>query len=258
MSSSERTLSVKAKIERAHEHIRDLNRQVEAFHSGNPYRAIVENDLKTSDRVIKLRICEPCPSRLLTVLGDAIHNLRSSLDHLMWQLVLANGRTPNKNTFFPIHDTKVAFDNARKQREQEIGIQATDLLNELKPYAGGNDMFWSLHHLDIIDKHRFLITTVASNVGVSVYSGVPLPIEFFFPDSTSAVRTFPTSDAVGDGTVLFRMPLSHMKNATYVDPEFSFHIAFGEVCERQPLVGVLMRMSQAVQGTVQLFEAILG
>ncbi len=35
-------------------------------------------------------------------LGEILYNLRSALDHLVWQLVLANGKTPGRDNSFPI------------------------------------------------------------------------------------------------------------------------------------------------------------
>ena len=36
------------------------------------------------------------------ILGEILYNLRSALDHLVWQLVLANGQTPGRHNEFPI------------------------------------------------------------------------------------------------------------------------------------------------------------
>jgi len=33
-------------------------------------------------------------------------------------------------------------------------------LNQIKPYAGGNDSIWSIHVLDIDDKHRLLLPVI--------------------------------------------------------------------------------------------------
>src|SRR5690606_21763862 len=36
------------------------------------------------------------------IVGDVLHNLRSALDQLAWQLVLFDGGTPNQLTTFPV------------------------------------------------------------------------------------------------------------------------------------------------------------
>jgi len=50
------------------------------------------------------------PERLGVLLGDWAHNLRSALDHLMWQLVILYGGTPNRRTQFPIFQRKRDYD----------------------------------------------------------------------------------------------------------------------------------------------------
>jgi len=42
------------------------------------------------------------PFDALAAAGDIVHNLRSALDHLAFQLVLAGGHTPTTETAFPV------------------------------------------------------------------------------------------------------------------------------------------------------------
>lgn len=46
------------------------------------------------------------------VIGDAVHNARAALDHLVWQLVLAAGNTPNRRTGFPVAEDDRNFRRA--------------------------------------------------------------------------------------------------------------------------------------------------
>ena len=62
---------------------------------------VAESDPNTGDQVFKFRVRAPIPVDLSLVIGDAVHNLRSALDHLAWQLVLANGQTPTTQTAYP-------------------------------------------------------------------------------------------------------------------------------------------------------------
>jgi hypothetical protein len=256
MSKIDLTASVKAKIGRSAEHVRDLNWEVEVFNRSNPYEVIPYEDLETGYRTLTVHVAKMPPPRLLLILGDAIHNLRSALDHLMQQLVIANARTPHQQTSFVIYKDIARFQNARSQRIHDIGTAANDLLEPLCPYYGGNKALWTLDQLDIIDKHRLLITTGMSNVALSILGG-PIPLECFYPDSRSAIRTLPAGGPVKDGTVLFRIHRSQ-KTPIYVDPEFKFQVAFGEVCEGEPLVGVLQKTLQVVFGILTIFEPLLG
>ena len=44
----------------------------------------------------------PIPVAVPIVLGDAVHNLRSAVDHIAWLAVAASGNTPGPSTSFPV------------------------------------------------------------------------------------------------------------------------------------------------------------
>src|SRR5713101_6696901 len=94
MFKVDRTASVKAKIVRSAEHVRDLEFEVEVFNRSNPYEVVPYDDPETGNRTLTVRVAKVPPPRLLLILGDAIHNVRSSLDHLMHQLVSPTIESP--------------------------------------------------------------------------------------------------------------------------------------------------------------------
>ena len=99
-------------------------------------------------------------------MGDAIHNLRTALDHLVWQLVEAGGGTPNDRTAFPIvaADAKAAqrYGSAVGQGEiAKISPGAFKLLESIQPYNGGDKTLVEIHELDIWDKHRLILAVYA-------------------------------------------------------------------------------------------------
>src|SRR5262249_28235966 len=114
-------------------------------------------DPTTGDDLDRVRFLTPPPLRLSLLIGDGIHNLRSALDHLAWQLVVANHSTPNSETGFPISDLPKNFKSLLHQRLGAASSQAKAVCEGLQPYRGGKDALWRLHRLDIADKHRLLI-----------------------------------------------------------------------------------------------------
>jgi hypothetical protein len=48
-----------------------------------------EPSVSTDDLVFIFRAKEPIPTRFGLIIGDSLQNLRSSLDYLVWELVLA-------------------------------------------------------------------------------------------------------------------------------------------------------------------------
>jgi hypothetical protein len=55
------------------------------------------------------------------IVGDIAHNLRSSLDHLVWQLVLQNRRLPSRRNQFPIMVTSRAWDEIIERKPSPPG-----------------------------------------------------------------------------------------------------------------------------------------
>jgi hypothetical protein len=97
------------------------------------------------------------------VVGDIVHNLRASLDHLACALVRAGGGTVQRKTCFVIAESEAAFNKALDGALFGATRQARDTVRLLKPYSGGNARLHQLHALDIADKHHgILITPVSS------------------------------------------------------------------------------------------------
>src|SRR5258708_5776051 len=152
---------VRAKIERANQHVRDLKSAIQAFRDSDPYGFRIEDDLKSGDKVHRLHIRQETPNSFALLIGDAVHNLRSALDHLAWQLVIANSQVPKSGpggAQFPIYDPP-PIPKPSQGKKQGISADAQKLIEAAKPYKGGNVGLWTIHQLDITDKHKVLLVT---------------------------------------------------------------------------------------------------
>src|SRR5918995_3001656 len=100
MPPKDRLAGVRLKIERARKHIRDLETETSAYlnSSPHPYQLRAEDDPATGDEVYRVRVLFPIPESIPLIVGDAVHNLRSALDHLAWQLVESGGGEPGRDT----------------------------------------------------------------------------------------------------------------------------------------------------------------
>lgn len=104
-------------------------------------------------------------SRLNTTIGEHLHDLRSSLDHLAWQLVLEAKGTPTDKTRFPVRDTDPGTNKKGEPRTPGVsgGVssRALALIREAQPYQFGarhaEHPLWLLQQLWNIDKHRYVI-----------------------------------------------------------------------------------------------------
>ena len=158
-NNNERLDSIRVKALRAKDHLRCLEAETHAYLASNPYVIGTKRDPHTRRLVYFISSVQPTPATLSTVLGDAIHNLRSALDHLAYQLVsIGTGTTPSSHVYFPIADDAAKYNKNRTKQLCGARPEAILAIDALTPYRVGNDVLWKLHKLDVIDKHRALIT----------------------------------------------------------------------------------------------------
>lgn len=96
------------------------------------------------------------PQEAQVIAGEIVHNLRSTLDNLIWMLAYRNCGHEVKNTQFPIVHSRKAFDQQQKRRLKGLTATQIDIIENLQPYNGG---VWlqMLAELSNPDKHRHLI-----------------------------------------------------------------------------------------------------
>lgn len=113
---------------------------------------------------------EPIPARFGLIAGDFLQNLRSVLDYLVWQLILANGKIPHKTkTAFPITRKVSSFEDAKINRLVGVPDEAIALIEALQPYPErdrGNRP-QPIHILDELtneNKHRQVLFTTLDSI----------------------------------------------------------------------------------------------
>lgn len=149
------------KLERAQTHLGELDYAVFRYLRQRRYSITLIQDFETERAGFELTLKEPPPPQIGVILGDAIHNLRAALDHVIAANALAAGKTA-KGTAFPIGKDCTDFEQRALDSARKAGPEAVAVCSELKPYRGGNDSLVDLHELDIVDKHRLLIGIVAA------------------------------------------------------------------------------------------------
>lgn len=163
---------VKAKLVRAKQHLDAARRILGRFKYGE-CRIVFEEDADMNLIVPRVHLSKP-PTKLPIIIGDMLYNVRSALDHLIYQLVLSNPpNTPNKKTAFPIHADRQSFDSIKKLRLKGVPVKAAALVEALQPYAGRENPLLMLDKLHNVDKHRTLnvVTAVASDTEVQWSEG---------------------------------------------------------------------------------------
>src|SRR5437870_6447911 len=97
--------SARLKIKRTYEHIDQLGAAIDGFVRGDFYDLVIQSDPDDVFHDVLKLIPKPLPDAVSLAAGDAVHNLRSALDHAMWESIfLGTGVTPSETsaTNFPI------------------------------------------------------------------------------------------------------------------------------------------------------------
>lgn len=213
------------KIDRAQHHLSDLGTKVDAFFTeGNAYVAVelaqefsVAQGAPTAAYTYRQKA--EVPDEWSAVIGDVIHNARSSLDLVACDLHrLTGGRAADiSNVYYPFCSSEQDLgDMIKKRRLSHIGKEFIDIIKKTAPYKGGNDGLRAIHDLDIVDKHKALIPAIATaslDWPVKIVDGSQTFVTGIFKDGQRLV-VYPPN--------VFDRPLG-----TRIPVEFS--IVFGEI-----------------------------
>jgi hypothetical protein len=155
------------KLRRAEKDLDALEGELRAFDQSNAYVIITELDPANGDRIYRIRIFrEPDPEWEITV-GEIAYQMRSSLDHLVTQLVVLNGGDAEKHRgSFPIFVNAEDYwkklkrgGTRRDQLLEGVAGEHRAVIDSLQPYQRGPrqaslDPLAVLNELCNGDKHR--------------------------------------------------------------------------------------------------------
>jgi hypothetical protein len=196
------------KVDRAKHHFRDLQARYERFQEAKPYRAVAYDEPDTGDFVHRVEVSEQPPLFWSAIAGDCVHNLRSSLDLLVCEMVRANDKPVRKRTGFPVFGSEASYSNAFDPGPpggiKEVPQCAVDLIKKAKPYNGADNPFWRLHQLDIEDKHKLLVPVGTAHKG-TINSYTMADVLEAYPDATT-INLFEMPTAQGIGISVLRLP----------------------------------------------------
>lgn len=248
MTADEKIKSIRVKVERAKQHLRDLETARDGFIASTPYAIQSEFNPQTGYDEFTVTNIQTPPDEIGTIVGDAIHNLRSALDHLAYQLVLANRQNPSSQTCFPIYDDAAKYNSGRTGKLKGMAQDAIDAIDNIKPYLGGEDIFWYLHKLDIADKHHALLFTITcvTEISLQVQGGFHQP-GFRIPGFAAPKFGKPLKE----GDVFFIS-----EPGAYGDADFTFDAALAtqDVIEGKPLIKLLQHMIDKVDNLIVSFK----
>lgn len=125
------------------------------------------------------RLFKPFPDLWPVQIGEIVHNLRSALDHVIFEASASDGRqNPIRGTEFPIFLDKAKFFRPVSDRsggQYKIrGIldeRARTLITRFQPFEFSNPplhYLWILHELSNTDKHRLLNVATTYDMAMNI------------------------------------------------------------------------------------------
>jgi hypothetical protein len=180
-------------LQRAHEHLEWIGAYLKPWIEGNKHSHWLEpDDIPSQIRVMARLSEQPAEYPLSVVLGEFLHNMRSALDLLTYELACAYTKPlPDdvaESSEFPIFGDEDRQGNggvghglfSKTDRSgspargsgffkiRGMDPRAQTRIEGLQPYKRGADFrrdpLWMLHELDRINKHRLLHIVAAAGV----------------------------------------------------------------------------------------------
>jgi hypothetical protein len=210
----------------------------------NPYRVVQEPhpDGRGDAAVV---YDQPFPLTFNAWAGAIINSLRSSLDLIAAALARRNGKNPDADTHFPIFRSLHDFIDPLTGIEGKKWLSPRErtAIKAFKPYKGGDDALWPLHHMDIMRKHQRLVFARPDVTG------------YFMVANQMRVGGAPALERLEHKTVLFRLKSGEILNATQGNTLLAVYVTFSEAAleiANPEVAQILRRFSMRV--TDVLFE----
>jgi len=236
------------KVARAKEHAEYLKRSTALLYQHPTHRLVTHAEAEGLEHVIRIYGIKPVPPEWGVVVSELFYDLQSALDNLMWALVLANGGTPGRFTYFPAlrKANAQAFDRSTQGASAEVKA----LIETVQPYhrgdAAANDALHVIHEVNRLDKHQ--VPGFATKT--------PAAVEFYLPPELVGCKILFTYQPLYDGTELMRFILNEPRAQVDVKPKTTV-AAFIMETESSPYLSVsddLAKIHQSVAAVVAMLR----
>jgi hypothetical protein len=144
------------KFNRSKEQFDELRAEMEMFFNSEPkpHSSIGEFDTGAWEWVERFQIRRAPPLRFGVIFGDCLHNLRSCLDHVIWQVTLLDGGTPDDQTQYPIAShSEAQFNRMAGRRIPGLTAKHRAMVKKTQPY----------HRVDKASAHPLAMLAALSN-----------------------------------------------------------------------------------------------
>jgi hypothetical protein len=262
--SDHRLAGAIAKFNRSKEQFDELIVEMDAFFNQDPkpHHSVGEFDTEKWEWVERFQITQEPPLRLGVIFGDCIHNLRSALDHVIWQTTLLDGGTPDDSTQFPIASKSEAqFEAIAKRRIAGLSEKHRALVKQAQPYNAGDQAH--RHPLGVLatlsntDKHR-VVHPAYSFISDDPGPALDALVGSYQGEDSSPVHAFwmaKRGTRLMHGTPWFRItwePGEEPPREVQVNADMTLGIAFGDI---GVAASSIRHIAEAVLKVIQAFMA---
>jgi hypothetical protein len=241
------------KLKRAKHHFDDMRYRIGSCLEEDPFELRIGQAGLPARKTIYVHSKKGIP----LILGDAINNLRSALDHIcfaIWERVESveslEKKKNGRGVAFPFCDTGEQLKERLDQTQMTAAPPAVvHEITALRPYRGGNKYLYEIQSLNNTDKHR---TILLVGMGIRIRGSelkrllAPLPVPENLTDEM-LVETFgPFGFDIGanDASASFDIKADFQ-------PNFTIGFGQGEVLENEAIESALSGMIQATDEAIR-------
>jgi len=260
----------RAKLRRAHHHLEGLYDDFNRTVGPQQHSLVREDGDEPRTHIFRAQNVPPLPPDWGLIVGDFAHNLRSALDHLVWQLVLLSGSKPGRDNQFPICSAGTRYwcskkdgtPSVRDRSLRGVAEQYRTPIDAVQPYRRGQDtelaFLSGLADLSNFDKHRVIQTAYSATHSISEEA-----FDVICPDDDAVVQITSTPGTrLEDGAEIARVRVLRPEDPetkVYVKANIPMAVGFGET--RIPIDGLAplyVFVRDFIESYAPAFEAVRG
>ncbi len=241
------------KVERAKHHIEIITADARSFLASCGYRFRRDHQGDPPSLILTVEEVNlpQVPEQFSIVAGEAIYQLRNTLDHLVFELIRSQNQVPTRKNSWPILTKKNMLDFERKTKG--VPPSALKLIESLQSYQMGarykEHTLWCLRELNDWDKHNFVIRTL-----LAAHHG----IEIEWTDDAGRPQKFSVSQSekIKCGDEFCIGPRMGIRPETEVDIKTSSFIVFEDIAgfHSEPIGTTLDELADELARIVESFS----
>lgn len=247
-----------ARIERARKQTDALQAEFERFYESKPYSFQQELNPQVGEKRFIFH-ATPLPLEWSVIIGEIMHNLRSALDHSIYELTCIESGHPIDRTELPVFEDESKYFEVNKRGEPTpksglykirgikdekrraviTGLQPFEFRKTHKPHE--YPILALIHELDIVDKHKTNLLCRRASTGLKVRW-----LRDTYPISNTLVI-----NRLEDGIEIARWkPVGDFNDELDMEAEVSFKIAFGDsipILDKQFVIPMIQSLIRGVE-----------